>query len=172
MTGNAFLPKIFLTTVTKSLLSLNAFTLKPIWTWVLAAESSPPPPVGVGHLSAFRLVLEIGGGADLGLYILQVGQGLIDDLQLPLDGGRGLGRGPDHRHFLLLEDAEGLGRVAAGGAGAGGAAGVAGRRAGSDGGARGGGSAADGAGPCRFCAFRGEEMENGEKGTGTRREIQ
>lgn len=138
---------------------------------MLAAESSLLPPVGVGHLSAFRLVLEIGGGADLGLYILQVGQGLIDDLQLSLDGGGGLGRGPDHRHLLLLEDAEGLGRVAAGGAGAGGAARVAGRRAGRDGGARGGGSAADSAGPCRFCAFREEEMENNEKRTGTGSEI-
>lgn len=138
---------------------------------MLDAESSQPSPVGIGHLSAFRLVLEIGDGADLGLYILQVGQGLVDDLQLPLDGGRGLGRGPDHRHLLLLEDAEGLGCVAAGGAGAGGAARVAGRRAGRDGGARGGGSAADGAGPCRFCAFREEEMENSEKRTETGRKL-
>lgn len=36
------------------------------------------------YLSAFRLVLEVGGGADLGLYILQVRQGLIQNLQLPL----------------------------------------------------------------------------------------
>ncbi len=95
-----------------------------------------------GYLSAFRLVLDVGSGPDLGLYILQVGQGLIENLQLPLGGGRRLGRGPDHRHLLLLEDAEGLGRVAAGGARAGGAAGVAGGRARCDGGGAGGGGAA------------------------------
>lgn len=39
------------------------------------------------HLSAFRLVLQVAGGPDLGLYILQVGQGLIENLQLPLGGG-------------------------------------------------------------------------------------
>lgn len=89
-------------------------------------------------------MLEVGGGTDLGLYILQVRQGLIENLQLPLGGGRRLGRGSDHRHLLLLEDAEGLGRVAARGARAGGAAGVAGGCAGRDGGrARGGGAAAD-----------------------------
>ena len=88
------------------------------------------------YLSAFRLVLEVGGGPDLGLYILQVRQGLIENLQLPLGRGRRLGRGSDDRHLLLLEDAEGLGRVAAGGARAGGAAGV----------VR-GGARCDGAGP-------------------------
>lgn len=41
-----------------------------------------------GHLSAFRLVLQVAGGPDLGLDILQVGQGLVENLQLPL-GGRG-----------------------------------------------------------------------------------
>lgn len=61
-------------------------------------------------------MLEVGGGPDLGLYILQVRQGLIENLQLPLGRGRRLGWGPDHRHLLLLQDAEGLGRVAAGGA--------------------------------------------------------
>lgn len=88
-------------------------------------------------------MLQVAGGPNLGLYILQVRQGLIENLQLPLGGGGRLGRGSDHRHLLLLEDAEGLGRVAAGGAGAGGAAGVAGGRAGGDGGARGGGAATD-----------------------------
>lgn len=89
-------------------------------------------------------MLQVGSGPNLGLYILQVRQGLIENLQLPLGGGRRLGRGPDHRHLLLLEDAEGLGRVAAWGAGPGGAAGVAGGRAGRDGGgARGGGAATD-----------------------------
>lgn len=97
-------------------------------------------------------MLEVGRGPYLGLYILQVGQGLIDDLQLPLGGGRRLGRGPDHGHLLLLEDAEGLGRVAAGGAGAGGAAGVAGGGPRRDGGARGGGAAADRPGARRFRA--------------------
>ena len=89
-------------------------------------------------------MLEVGGGPDLGLYVRQVGQRLIEHLQLPLDGGRRLGRGPDHRHLLLLEDAEGLGRVAAGGASAGGAAGVGwGGAGGHGGGAGGGGAAAD-----------------------------
>lgn len=40
-----------------------------------------------GHLSAFGLVLQVAGGPDLGLDILQVGQGLIENLQLPLGGG-------------------------------------------------------------------------------------
>lgn len=121
-----------------------------------------------GYLSAFRLVLQVRSGPDFGLYILQVRQGLIENLQLPLDGGGRLGRSPDHRHLLLLEDAEGLGRVAAGGARAGGAAGVAGGRAGRDGGGtRGGGAAADRPGTCRVCAFREEDMsglENDEEG--------
>lgn len=88
-------------------------------------------------------MLQVAGGPNLGLYILQVRQGLIENLQLALGGGGGLRWGSDHRHLLLLKDAEGLGRVAAGGAGAGGAAGVAGGRAGGDGGARGGGAAPD-----------------------------
>ena len=89
-------------------------------------------------------MFDVGGGANLGLYILQVRQGLIENLQLPLGGGWRLGRGSDHRHLLLLQDAEGLGRVAAGGARTWGAARVAGGRAGRDGGgARGGGAAAD-----------------------------
>lgn len=97
-----------------------------------------------GYLSAFRLVLQVGSGPDLGLHILQVRQGLIENLQLPLGGGRRLGRGSDHRHLLLLEDAEGLGCVAAGGARARGAARVAWGCAGRDGGgARGGGAATD-----------------------------
>lgn len=95
-------------------------------------------------LSAFRLMLEVGGGPDLGLYILQVRQRLIENLQLPLNGGRRLGWGSDNRHLLLLEDAEGLGRVAAWGARARSAAGVGGGRAGRDGrGTRGGGAATD-----------------------------
>lgn len=40
-----------------------------------------------GHLSAFRLVLQVAGGPDLGLDILQVGEGLVENLQLPLGGG-------------------------------------------------------------------------------------
>ena len=89
-------------------------------------------------------MFHVGGGPDLGLYILQVRQGLIENLQLPLDGGRRLGRGSDHRHLLLLEDAEGFGRVAAGRARARGAARVAWGCAGRDGtGARGGGAATD-----------------------------
>lgn len=96
------------------------------------------------YLSALWLMLNVGGGADLGLHILQVRQRLIDDLQLPLDRGWRFGWGSDHRHLLLLEDAEGLGRVAARGARAGRAAGVARGRAGCDGGgARGGGATVD-----------------------------
>ena len=68
------------------------------------------------YLSALGLMFEVGGGADLRLDIRQVGQRLVENLQLPLGGGRRLGRSPDHRHLLLLEDAEGLGSVAAGGA--------------------------------------------------------
>lgn len=79
-------------------------------------------------------MFKVGCGIDLGLYILQVWKGLIDDLQLPLDRGWRLRRSSDHCHLLLLEDAEGLGRVAARGAGAGGAAGVAGGCAGRNGG--------------------------------------
>lgn len=120
-----------------------------------------------GYLSAFGLVLQVRSGPDFGLYILQVRQGLIENLQLPLDGGGRLGRSPDHRHLLLLEDAERLGRVAAGGAWARGAAGVAGGRAGRDGGgAGGGGAAADRPGTCRVCAFKEEDMsglENDEE---------
>lgn len=100
-------------------------------------------PVKV-YLTAFRLVLHVGGGADLGLDILEVRQGLVQDLQLPLDGGGGLGWGSDDRHFFLLEHAEGLGRVAARGARARGAAGVARGGAGRDGGGAGGGGAAAG----------------------------
>lgn len=96
------------------------------------------------YLSALRLMLNVGGGADLGLHILQVRQRLIDDLQLPLDRGWRFGWGSDHCHLLLLEDAEGLGRVAARGARARRAAGVARGRAGCDGGgARGGGATVD-----------------------------
>ncbi len=97
-----------------------------------------------GYLSAFRLVLQVGSGTDLGLDILQVRQGLIENLQLPLGGGRRLRRGSDHRHLLLLEDAEGLRRVAARSARAGGAARVAWGCARCDSrGARGGGAATD-----------------------------
>lgn len=100
-------------------------------------------------------MFEVGGGPNLGLYILQVRQGLVENLQLPLDRGRRLGWGPDHRHLLLLEDAEGLGRVAAGRARARGAAGVAGGRAGRDGGGpRGGSAAADRPGPGGIRALR------------------
>lgn len=88
-------------------------------------------------------MLEVAGGPDLGLYILQVRQGLIENLQLPLGRGRRLGWGSDHRHLLLLEDAEGLGRVATWGTRAGGAAGVAGGCAGRDGRAGGGGTTTD-----------------------------
>lgn len=109
-------------------------------------------------------MLDVGRGPYLGLYILQVGQGLIDDLQLPLDGGGRLGRGPDHGHLLLLEDAEGLGRVAAGGAGAGGAAGVAGGRPRRDGGARGGGAAADRPGARRFRAWGEQKAGHDDDG--------
>lgn len=88
-------------------------------------------------------MFEIGGGADFGLDILEVGQRLVQNLQLPLGGGGGLGRGPDDGDLLLLQDAEGFGRMAARGARARGAAGVAGGRAGRDGGGtRGGGAAA------------------------------
>lgn len=68
------------------------------------------------YLSPFRLMFEVRSGADLGLDIFQIGQRLVQNLQLPLGRGRRLGRGPDHRHLLLLEDAERLGRVAARGA--------------------------------------------------------
>lgn len=88
-------------------------------------------------------MLEVTGGPNLGLYILQVRQGLIENFQLPLGRGRRLGWGSDHRHLLLLEDAEGLGCVAAGGTRARGAAGVAGGCAGRDGGAGGGGATTD-----------------------------
>lgn len=80
-------------------------------------------------LSPFRLVFEVGSGVDLRLDVLDIGQRLVDDLQLPLHRGRRLGRGPDYRHFLLLQDAEGLRRVAARGARPRGAARVAGGRA-------------------------------------------
>lgn len=104
-------------------------------------------------------MFKVGCGIDLGLYILQVWQGLIDDLQLPLNRGRRLGWGSDHCHLLFLEDTKGLGRVAAGRAGARGAAGVAGRRTGRDGrGARGGGAAADRSGACRVCTWWVEEV--------------
>lgn len=99
-------------------------------------------------------MLQVAGGADLGLYILQVRQGLIENLQLPLGGGRGLGWGSDHCHLLLLEDTEGLWCVAAGRAGAGAAAGVAGGRAGCDGRGGRGGTAAEGSG---ICTFNGKE---------------
>jgi len=136
-----------------------------------ASQSDRDP---AGYLSAFRHVLEVGGGADLGLYVLQVGQRLIEHLQLPLGGGRRLGRGPDDRHLLLLEDAEGLWRVAAGRARAGRAAGVGGGRAGRDGGgAGGGGAAADGSGTCRLRTLRREtrlwlyyDDEEGQEGRG------
>lgn len=89
-------------------------------------------------------MFDVGGGSNLGLYILQVRQGLIENLQLTLGRGRRLGRGSDHRHLLLLEGAEGLGRVAARGARAWCAAGVARGCAGCDGGgARGGGTTTD-----------------------------
>lgn len=103
-------------------------------------------------------MFEIRGGADLGLYILQVRQRLIEDLQLPLGRRRRLGRGADHRHLLLLQHAEGLGRVAARGSRAGGAAGVAGGRPRRDGGgARGGGAAADRPGTRGVRTLRGGE---------------
>lgn len=111
-------------------------------------------------------MLEIGCGADLGLDILQVGKGLVDDLQLPVGQRRRLGRGADHCHLLLLEDTEGLGRVAARGARSRGAAGVAGRCAGCDGRARGGGTASDRPGPGGVCALIEEEEEHQLKGQG------
>lgn len=107
-------------------------------------------------------MLQVAGGADLGLYILQVGQGLIENLQLPLGRGGRLGWGSDHRHLLLLEDAEGLWRMAARRAGAGAAARVAGGRARCDGRGGGGGAAAEGSGICTFDGKR-DDSEDGEE---------
>lgn len=125
-----------------------------------------------GYLSAFWLVLQVGGGPDLGLYILQVRQGLIDNLQLPLGRWRRLGRGSDHSHLLLLEGAEGFGCVAAGGARARSAAGVAGGRARCDGGGSGGGrTAADWSGTCGVCALREEQISWLEWWMGTKKTL-
>lgn len=89
-------------------------------------------------------MLKVGCGIDLGLYILQVRKGLTDNLQLPLDRRWRLRRGSDYCHLLLLENTEGLGRVAARGAGARSAAGVVRGCAGCNGGGtRGGGATAD-----------------------------
>lgn len=98
----------------------------------LFCTSSDPTPKQSFYLSTFRLMFKVGCGPDLGFYILQVGQGLIDNLQLPVHRRRRLGWGSDHCHLLLLEDAEGFRSVAARSAGARGAAGVARGRAGCD----------------------------------------
>lgn len=59
------------------------------------------------NLSPLGLVLDVVCGADLGLDVLQVGQGLVEDAQLLGRGGGRLGRCADHSKLLLLsEEAE------------------------------------------------------------------